>query len=79
MVMAAVYNPHLQELFFAEKGKGATLNEKAIHVSEQTQTIKACLVTGFPYTYLNMSNGPLKFLNVSSARGSGKAIGFCCY
>ena len=60
MVMAAVYNPHLQELFFAEKGKGATLNEKAIHVSEQTQTIKACLVTGFPYTYLNMPNGPLE-------------------
>jgi myo-inositol-1(or 4)-monophosphatase len=60
IVMAAVYNPHLNELFFAEKGKGATLNEKKISVSEQTQTIKACLVTGFPYTYLNMPNGPLE-------------------
>lgn len=60
IVMAAVYNPHLDELFFAEKGRGATLNEKKIHVSEQTQTIKACLVTGFPYTYLNMPNGPLE-------------------
>src|SRR5689334_2463803 len=60
MIMAAVYNPHMNELFFAEKRKGATLNEKAIHVSEQTQAIKACLVTGFPYTYLNMPNGPLE-------------------
>jgi myo-inositol-1(or 4)-monophosphatase len=60
IVMAAVYNPHLNELFFAEKGKGATLNDKPIYVSEQTETIKACLVTGFPYTYLNMPNGPLE-------------------
>ncbi|MGH2552395.1 MAG: inositol monophosphatase family protein [Chitinophagaceae bacterium] len=60
IIMAAVYNPHLQELFFAEKGKGATLNEKKIWVSEQSRVIKACLVTGFPYTYLNMPNGPLE-------------------
>lgn len=60
IVMAAVYNPHLDELFFAEKGKGATLNDKTIRVSEQTQTIRACLVTGFPYTYINIPNGPLE-------------------
>jgi myo-inositol-1(or 4)-monophosphatase len=60
IVMAAVYNPHLRELFFAEKGKGASLNEKKIRVSEQEQAIKACLVTGFPYTYINMANGPLE-------------------
>ena len=60
IILAAVYNPHLNEFFFAEKGKGATLNGKPIHVSEQTQTIKACLVTGFPYTYINVPNGPLE-------------------
>jgi myo-inositol-1(or 4)-monophosphatase len=60
MVMGAVYNPHMNELFFAEKGKGATLNDKPIRVSSQTQTIKACLVTGFPYTYINVPNGPLE-------------------
>lgn len=60
MVLAAIYNPHMNEFFFAEKGKGATLNDKAIKVSEQAQTIKACLVTGFPYTYINMANGPLE-------------------
>ncbi|NJO25165.1 MAG: inositol monophosphatase, partial [Bacteroidia bacterium] len=27
--------------------------------SEETDALKACLVTGFPYTYLDMPNGPL--------------------
>ncbi|HEX7905887.1 MAG TPA: inositol monophosphatase family protein [Chitinophagaceae bacterium] len=60
VVLGVVYNPHLNELFFAEKGKGATLNDKPIHVSTQTKTINACLVTGFPYTYINSPNGPLE-------------------
>jgi len=60
VIMAAVYNPHLNEFFFAEKGKGATLNDKPIRVSEETSVMKACLVTGFPYTYINMPNGPLE-------------------
>ena len=51
IIMGAVYNPHLNEFFFAEKGKGATLNDKPIHVSTESAAIKACLVTGFPYTY----------------------------
>jgi myo-inositol-1(or 4)-monophosphatase len=60
ITMAAVYNPNLNELFFAEKGKGSTLNEKKISVSEKANVINACLVTGFPYTYLDMPNGPLE-------------------
>ena len=60
IIMAAVLNPHLNEYFFAEKGKGAFLNDKPIKVSEETQAIKACLVTGFPYTYINEPNGPLE-------------------
>lgn len=59
MIMGMVYNPHLKELFFAEKGKGATLNDKPIKVSSETDVMKSCLVTGFPYIYLNIPNGPL--------------------
>src|SRR4051812_47102804 len=33
IIMGAVYNPHLDEFFFAEKNKGAVLNEKPIRVS----------------------------------------------
>jgi myo-inositol-1(or 4)-monophosphatase len=60
MELGAVYNPFIDELFFAEKGAGATLNDKKINVSNQTDIVKSCMVTGFPYTYLDMPNGPLQ-------------------
>lgn len=60
LIMGAVYNPHMNELFFAEKGKGATLNDKPIAVSNQSKALHSCLVTGFPYTYINDTNGPLE-------------------
>ncbi|MFT3748632.1 MAG: inositol monophosphatase family protein [Agriterribacter sp.] len=59
MILGAVYNPFLNELFVAEKGKGATLNNNSIHVSSKTEVDHSCLVTGFPYTYLDEPNGPL--------------------
>lgn len=60
MIMGAVYNPFFNELFFAQHGFGATLNDQIIHVSDKTEVIKSCLVTGFPYTYLDTPNGPLQ-------------------
>ncbi|MFV0605918.1 MAG: inositol monophosphatase family protein [Niabella sp.] len=60
IIMGMVYNPHMNELFFAEKGKGATLNNQPIHVSKEADAMKSCLVTGFPYIYLNIENGPLQ-------------------
>lgn len=60
MIMGAVYNPFINELYFAERGKGATLNEKPISVSKKNGVINACLVTGFPYTYLDEPNGPIQ-------------------
>src|SRR5687767_6775955 len=54
MVMAAVYNPLIKEFYFAEKGKGAMLNGNTIKVIDQKKVINSCLVTGFPYTYLDM-------------------------
>jgi myo-inositol-1(or 4)-monophosphatase len=59
MIMGAVYNPMMNEFFFCEKGQGAFLNDQRLAVSQQDQVIHACLVTGFPYTYLDMENGPL--------------------
>ena len=59
MIMGAVFNPMMNEFFFAEKGKGAFLNDQHIHVSQQETLLNACLVTGFPYTYLDIENGPL--------------------
>lgn len=60
MEMGAVYNPFINEFFFAQRGFGATLNDKIIHVSSKDNVGTSCLVTGFPYTYLDMVNGPLQ-------------------
>ncbi|RYF86949.1 MAG: inositol monophosphatase [Chitinophagaceae bacterium] len=57
MILGGIYNPYLNEMFLAERGKGATLNDKPIHVSKKASVAKACLVTGFPYTYLDEPNG----------------------
>lgn len=59
MAMGAVYNPFMNEFFFAEKGKGATLNDKPIRVSAKNDLAKACLVTGFPYTWEDEENDPI--------------------
>ena len=47
-IAGVVYDPTRDELFTAEKGSGALLNGKPIHVSKAAQ-LKECLVaTGFP-------------------------------
>jgi myo-inositol-1(or 4)-monophosphatase len=69
MVMGAVYNPFMNEFFFAQRGYGATLNEKKIHVSDCSEVDRACLVTGFPYTYLDAPNGPLEIFSKLIRKG----------
>src|SRR6202047_5176367 len=47
-IAGIVYDPTRNELFTAEKGRGAQLDGKPIHVSKMAQ-LKECLVaTGFP-------------------------------
>ena len=60
MLMGAVYNPVMNEFYFAEREKGAMLNDKKITVSNKEEVLRSCLVTGFPYTYLDNPNGPLE-------------------
>jgi len=60
MLLGVVYNPMMNELFFAEKGKGAFLNDQPIRVSEKTDFRKACLVTGFPYKWPDENEHPIK-------------------
>ncbi|HZE83861.1 MAG TPA: inositol monophosphatase family protein [Puia sp.] len=60
IILGAVYNPFINEFFFAQRGFGATLNDKRIRVSGEMEVGRACLVTGFPYTFLDQPNGPLE-------------------
>ncbi len=49
VVVGVVYNPVMDELFFAERGKGAYLNGDRIYVSSVTDLKRSLLSTGFPY------------------------------
>jgi len=47
--VAAVFDPNRQELFTAERGGGAYLNGRRLHVSAAASLVDAVVVTGFPY------------------------------
>ncbi len=47
--LGVIYNPNLDELFVAERGKGATLNGESIKVSTVDTLLRSLLVTGFAY------------------------------
>jgi myo-inositol-1(or 4)-monophosphatase len=51
--LAAVYDPMRDEMFTAERGKGAYLNGRPLHVSGVAELQKSLLVTGFPYDAWN--------------------------
>ena len=53
MHLGIVYDPLRDEMFSAERGKGAHLNGQAIHVSNTTELNRSLLVTGFPYDAWN--------------------------
>jgi myo-inositol-1(or 4)-monophosphatase len=48
-LVGVVYDPTRDELFAAERGRGATLNGTPLHVSQTDLLIHALLATGFPY------------------------------
>ena len=60
-ILAAVYAPVLGELFMAEKGKGATLNGNAIHVSSRDRLIDSVLGTGFACVRQNLEHNNLPY------------------
>jgi myo-inositol-1(or 4)-monophosphatase len=53
LTMGAVYDPMRDEMFLAERGKGAFLNGKPLGVSSATELQRSLLVTGFPYNAWN--------------------------
>lgn len=51
LVIGVTFDPTRNEMFAAEKGKGATLNNRKISVSETEKLSESLLVTGFPYNF----------------------------
>ncbi|MCC8046299.1 MAG: inositol monophosphatase [Clostridiales bacterium] len=52
VVAGMIYNPWMEELFFAVKGQGAVLNGKPIHVSDSTSLADSLVSVGTtPYSH----------------------------
>ena len=47
--LGVVYDPMRDELFTAERGRGAFLNGRRLQVSQATELQRSLLATGFPY------------------------------
>ncbi|MCQ9207155.1 MAG: inositol monophosphatase [Omnitrophica bacterium] len=84
IILGVVYDPTREELFYAERAKGAFLNKKRIHVSAVSRLKKSLVATGFAYDIKravnnNVSNF-INFLKASQAvRRAGSAALDLCY
>lgn len=61
--VAVIYDPMRDEMFAAERGRGATLNERRIQVSTVDDLNNAMLCTGFPYDVRERPNFARDFAN----------------
>lgn len=64
LVAGVIYNPASDELFTAEKGKGAFLNDRRIRVAARKSLADALLTTGIPH---RGRQGHERFLKETSA------------
>ena len=65
--IGVVYDPTRDEIFAAERGQGATLNDRRIHVSNIEDLNGALLCTGFPYNVRERPNFTHDFANFTMA------------
>jgi myo-inositol-1(or 4)-monophosphatase len=49
IVAAVVYNPVMDELFTAEKGRGAFMNDRRVRVAGRKDMLQSVFVTGIPH------------------------------
>lgn len=88
IILGVVYNPNLDELFVAEKDKGAFLSwgktRRRISVSQATQLSKSLLATGFPYDIRtsninNLDHFANFYKKAQAVRRGGSAVLDLCY
>ena len=71
IVAAVTYNPISDDLFWAEKGKGAYQNNRRLRVSARLRMDEALLATGIPFLGHGQHAKFLKELHQISAKVSG--------
>ena len=65
--VGVVYDPVRDEMFAAERGRGATLNGRKIRVSDVEELKDAMVCTGFPYNVRERPNFTRDFANFTMA------------
>lgn len=71
MKLGVIYDPVRNEMYSAEAGKGAWLNNRRIHVSGQTDLLQGLMVTGFPYDIIGEYSNNLENFNRLSMVSQG--------
>lgn len=83
-IIGVVYDPMREELFTAERGAGATLNNRPIRVSKTDDLMQSLLSTGFPYDIktsklTNLDHWANFAMNAQALRRDGAAALDLCY
>ncbi|HZM88527.1 MAG TPA: inositol monophosphatase family protein [Blastocatellia bacterium] len=84
IVLGVVYDPMREELFTAEQGGGAALNNRPIRVSKTAELMQGLLSTGFPYDIktsklTNLDHWANFAMNAQALRRDGAAALDLCY
>lgn len=84
VVLGVVYDPTREELFTAERGGGAALNNRPIRVSKIDDLTQSILSTGFPYDIktsklTNLNHWANFAMNAQALRRDGAAALDLCY
>ena len=83
LMLGVAYAPSLDELYVAEAGHGALLNDRPIQVSATTELSQSLLATGFPYDRAQFPRALKSFevmsLRSQAVRRAGSAVLDLCY
>jgi myo-inositol-1(or 4)-monophosphatase len=84
ITLGVVYDPMREELFTAERGAGAAMNNRSIRVSQTSELIQSMLSTGFPYDIktsrlTNLDHWSNFAMNAQALRRDGAAALDLCY
>ncbi len=71
MILGGIYNALMNELYFAERGKGAYLNGNRIFVSRTNCLEDSLIVTGFPYDRQEKADFYLKYFKNVMEKAQG--------
>ena len=82
--VGVVYDPSRDEIFTAERGKGAHCNGRSLRVSDTSELVRALLTTGFPYDRFSQPDNNLRehnrlLMKVQDIRRPGSAAMDLCY